>query len=240
MKILLLIAAWQRHETARITYQQLMQVETEWNNLGITLIPLVICSNSEDAALANSFGFITYYHKNSPLGEKMNAGLKRALEFKCDYIMQLGSDDLLDANLINFYLDPLLRKSPFFGLSSLYFYDQQGDRLKELQLTNVIGAGRCIRRDICEFMSENFGLWYYRTEKGLDNDSEARIYDFMGFEQHRVQYIKTPTPMILDIKDGENLHSFDDWGSANGEQQRMIEGGEKAGVLRRFGMNKGE
>jgi hypothetical protein len=65
----------------------------------------VIVANDENLDLAAEFGFEAVEHANDFLGAKWNAGYMKAAELGADYMMPVGSDSLVDPELILRWLD---------------------------------------------------------------------------------------------------------------------------------------
>lgn len=218
MKILLLIAAWQRRETARICYRGLIRSISEAYECGIRISPLVIVSQMEDEQMALSFGFETAQAPNSPLGQKMNMGLQIGLNSKWDYLMQLGSDDLLAKGFfgewdgVNDIRSYLHKQTPFFGCTELFVYNAKTGAAKYHNTLSPFGAGRFIRRDVVEKTARQKGyLWEPERNYGLDFSSERMIMECHDMRDVRIMPVHNhELPMVLDMKDGENIHPFEE------------------------------
>jgi len=220
MKILLLIAAWERRGTARICYQGVKRIVAEATTSGFEVRPVIVVSQQKDLDLASSFGFEASFAPNKPLGRKMNAGIRSALAFKWDYLMQLGSDDLLAKgffdpngwiaqNPISSYLQ---KETPFFGCTELLIVNTNTGATKYHSTLSPFGAGRFIRRDVVESTIEKKGyLWEPERNHGLDFSSERMIMECHDMREVRIMPAHNhQMPMVLDIKDGDNIHPFDE------------------------------
>lgn len=220
MKILLLIAAWQRRGTARICYRGVKRMVAEASASGFDIKPMVVISQSEDFDLATSFDFDCISAPNKPLGKKMNIGIQVALRYSWQYLMQLGSDDLLakgffdwngwiGQNSISSYLQ---KETPFFGCTELFVYNSKTGAAKYHNTLSPFGAGRFIRRDVVEKTVRQKGyLWEPERNYGLDFSSERMIMDCHDMRDVRIMPAHNHKfPMVLDIKDGENIHSFEE------------------------------
>lgn len=220
MKILLLIAAWQRRDVAVICYTGVARLQGHAALWGFDLEVCIITSNLLDYDLAKRFGFRVVQAPNKPLGAKMNAGVKEALaSFDFSHLMQLGSDDLLAKPFFCRRLngspgifEHLESKTPFFGLSELITYNTETGENKYSHIPTGFGAGRFIRRDIIEKTVSVLGyLWTPEKNKGLDFDSESNISKCYSFHEVRLKTVYNQgKALCVDLKSPVNIHSFED------------------------------
>ena len=135
-----------------------------------------------------------------PLGKKKNAGLIAAQQIDFDYLMEIGSDDLVTNELLNQYLD-YCGKYDFFGISDAAYIESETGYCRRLTTNNsTYGAGRMISRKVLEAM--NWKLWDDKLNRGLDNNS-VRAIQSKGFEYVKVQPMEKPG--IIDVKSNENI-----------------------------------
>lgn len=123
--------------------------------------------------------------------------------------MQLGSDDLMSDDGVLFTAAYMRQGVEMFGFTSLYIIEYETKRCKLHEGSTVWGAGRFIHSRIINDLRGK--LWTPTINKGLDNDSRARIASNC---RAKPIVIKTPVPCILDVKTrNENLNSFDTFGA---------------------------
>ena len=140
---------------------------------------------------------------NTPLGAKWNAGLKQALKSEWDYLLILGSDDLISNCLIDRYMS--YDGWDMIGVKDFYMYDIDTQRVKYFEGYNKdmsIGAGRLIKRKVIKKCRD---LWSYRRNKGLDGQCSKRI-KIRGF---RELIIPMGNSSVVDIKSKTNMNSFE-------------------------------
>jgi glycosyltransferase involved in cell wall biosynthesis len=198
MKILTLIPLWKRPEVVRFIVERLPEHVT----------PLFLIS-PEDPNYQELKEIIHIYRyidiKNDPLGRKMNVGVKSSLQIDYDYLMNLGSDDVLDQRYfdeIQLYLD---KNSPFFGYDSCFvvgFKNHDRYYLKNKCVEYPIGAGRMIRRDVVEQIAD-WGMYTPEKNQGMDGDSTNRIRFATGVVP---EIIRTENPPITDYKTNTNIN----------------------------------
>lgn len=206
MKILILVPIWQRPEITKIWAYSMGYFLTE----GISV--LTILSRDDPFFNANldiihHSGFEVCYFQNKPLGQKLNAGIEYALEtYDFDYLMNLGSDDIVHPAILSLYAPYILMKEPFFGLDKVYFFDYIKHGLG-LTVEYLWGAGRMIRKDILEKIRYN-GDFVYKNDfsRGLDCNSMENIKKMLN-----IDYLQVKTenfPYLVDIKSEFSINDF--------------------------------
>lgn len=139
------------------------------------------------------------------LGAKLNRGLADSKHVNWDYCMVLGSDDLLRPQVWGYIRTAIEEGIPAFGFNQAYLYDRINHRAKIWDAgPGTFGAGRCVRRDLVE--RTGWRMWDDSKNNGIDNSQEKILLE-VGQPIHIVQ---THLPVVCDIKDNDNLNSFDD------------------------------
>ena len=174
----------------------------------VTLSALFYARSTVRAEYGISYTPVTWAG-NEVLGKKLNTGLQSIKGREFDYLMVLGSDDLLHPDAWKYIKATIegKRKALYFGFQSCYFYDQATHRAREWRRGGgafAVGAGRCIHRSLIEAC--NWVLWPDQLAKGLDNAQEGIVQKATGLP---CDVIATPHPVVCDIKDGKNIHPFD-------------------------------
>lgn len=206
MKTLILVPIWRRPEVTNIFAI----------NLAMTIPAMcqVLCILSkedenydENKKIIESFGFDIGYHDNLPLGRKLNAGIETAFDnYDFDYLMNIGSDDLIHPAIWMLYDEFLKYGHGFFGLEKVYFYEMKTGKLSR-SLPYYWGAGRMISRGILEKMREK-GQYLYKNEfsRGLDCNSMDNIKKVLNIDYKQV--CTNDFPYVVDIKTWESLNDF--------------------------------
>lgn len=144
---------------------------------------------------------------NEPLGKKMNQGLNVAMDCEFEYLMQLGSDDLITNEGMRELTKKMDEGDPFFGFNKLVMLDTNTGRSKEKFYGNVFGAGRCMSKEMLETVLYHRALWDDDRVRGMDVNSEKTI--------EKCGYPLGATPLnlkdwhILDCKSDENIWAYD-------------------------------
>lgn len=164
----------------------------------------VICIVSEQWAklLCFKLGLKYIEASNDDLGEKMNIGVKNASKFKFKYLMNMGSDDIVSSDLFRLYED--YQDRAIFGLTKITFFDSVDKKAVSVDYKNMVGAGRCIRKDFLTRALEKGNLYDSGLKRGLDNNSRAKFYDVSMTE------IDNDPKLLIDIKGQDNIWKFTD------------------------------
>lgn len=231
LTILTFIPAWKRRNITRLCYEGLKRVYSAAPK-ELTIETLIVCSEKDDNDLAVSYGFDTYITENRPLGGKFNRGMLHALEqYNFDYVLQLNSDDVLSVDFWKLFERPLSETMHFFGVDRVYFYDSNTGDIREFLYT--LGCGiRFIRRDVIEesgFVDDQFELWPFHLNAGLDSSSEENINMRGNYAQYLIRNKAVQRPVVVDIKSEVNIHPFSEFKHAN-----RLTPAHRADVLRRF------
>lgn len=194
MKIHVLTACWKRPEITRICFEGIKR-------LGLEATAAI--SEESYIPMCEEYGINWVMVQNRPVGNKWNAGMGEALKKDWDYVMILGSDDIVSDSLLDLY-KPYMGKYYMFGVDSCYFYHK--GTIKYLRnykdsLQMSVGAGRMLYRGLVENCKP---LWP-KQNRSLDGGS-LRIIRSKGYDEH---VIYLGDAVILDIKSDENLNAFD-------------------------------
>lgn len=198
MRIQVVIPLWKRPDVTEFCFGELRKMIAESKH---EYRVLCVISESEYIPVCDSHGFNWIYADNNPLGEKINKGLRRALEFKWDYLMMMNSDDVIKARLIDEYYDPFFEKGEkFFGISKVTYVNFQTSEAREYKYEySILGIGKCIRRDVVEQLKGN--LYRPDLNKCLDDtmmDNLSKIKVFPRMVQYKGQ-------LAMDFKSEVNI-----------------------------------
>lgn len=201
-KIMILLPIWGRMNITELCLSNLKKLKEDYDIE-------VLCVISEQWAklMAFKYGFKWCEVSNDDLGHKMNYGIEKALKYDFDYLMNLGSDDIITKELLDEYKEHMESNSPMFGITKVCFFDSKTKELKEVNYGHLIGAGRMIRRDVlckCTVANGKVSMYDKGLERGLDNNSRKR---FMSIAMRELDLKGN---MIVDIKGDENIWKFSD------------------------------
>ena len=137
---------------------------------------------------------------NKPLGAKWNAGLREALNHEWDYLLILGSDDLISNDLIYRYMS--YEGWDMIGVRDLYLYKDGRVKYFASKRLKTIGAGRLLKRSAIEKCGM---LWSDHKNKGLDGNCSKRL----RMKRLKEVAINMGDSIVVDIKSDVNMNSFD-------------------------------
>ena len=208
MKIRALVTFWKRPEVARIFVERFKRSKPDYADLDMTAV--ISPDDPYFNVLKNMLkDFDVLVYKNLPLGEKRNAGLSFSMQFKWDYILDLGSDNFFTSLLWDNYREHL--GADFLGLMNIYILDimnneavfirNYGNGKVPASDDMSFGAGRMYSRNICEDLVY---LWNNKWDRGLDGSAHERITK--KYKETRID--TNEAPVMLDIKTNTNIHHF--------------------------------
>jgi len=165
----------------------------------------------ENMSLISMFGHNYTIHENDFLGAKENFGIKMIESQYPDYeyLIHIGSDDLINPELLHYYIPEIVKETPFFGVSGCHFHEKVGKKrcvyLPKYNDEHCIGAGRMIHRSVIEAMNEaNEPIYTPSQQSGLDNNSRLNIKRVLGIDD---KVIKTgKSAYVLDLKTNTNIN----------------------------------
>lgn len=203
--MILYIALYKRTEVTRMCFEAIKLLTTP-------VQVFCVCSCDEDIALCEEYGFDYCVCDNEPLGRKMNFGLKFLKDKRFQYMMQLGSDDIITDDIFNLYKGCFDEGMMYFGIKDYYMVDMDGERCKywENDVNHPIGAGRVMHKSVLQAMG--YELYPEYAMRGLDTHSDINLKK-KGFTCKIIPTEKYP--YVIDIKSDENIHSYD---SITGEE----------------------
>jgi len=205
MKILTIIPVWKRPDILKICLDGLKHIPVE---------PFFIISH-EDPYYSEIKKLLKDYYTcsfpNFPVGRKQNAGINLALkEFKFDYLMNFGSDNIVSPELFEIYKPYFEKNKLFFGVNNLYIMNYINKEImfvEDYNLQKPIGAARMIHRSILDKLSyKRQNLYDNMLSDGMDTNSQQRILEHTKVEPIIINTQKQA--LILDIKTSTNINPF--------------------------------
>jgi len=153
MKILIRISIWKRPEITEVCLSGVLRL------MLYSLHDIkCLCFGSEKWAkdMVERYGKLAPFEfefvENYPLGRKLNTGLDLALKRDWDYMMELGSDNLVSNKLLDLYEN--YYGIDLFGCDKVHFVKKGKAKLVNYNLT-LMGAGRMHKRDMIERIATN-------------------------------------------------------------------------------------
>src|SRR5690242_11011768 len=84
---------------------------------------LAVISEKEMIPLCKKYSIDFVEHENEPLGKKKNFGLTESLKKDWDYLIELGSDNLILNSIFDYYLPAMKSGEDFFGFTRVIYVD---------------------------------------------------------------------------------------------------------------------
>lgn len=224
MKVAIVSAVWQRPEVFEMFAKGVKHLVSNCKDIEFT----VIISGSEgdkSKSMVEKHGFIYIEIPNDPLAVKMNATVIRAKEYDVDYILGVGSDDVITPELMNAYMDFMLIQTDYVGVTDFYFYDTiskkslyWGGYRESYRKGHLCGAGRLISKRLLNIW--NWQPWDVRHNKILDTSIQEKLnrtpHTSGAFS------LKDKGVFALDIKSSTNMTPFSLWDNSEYIDTNMI------------------
>lgn len=194
MKLLIYTAVWRRPEITEICFMGIKRLQKV---PGFDISAFAVISEVEMIPLCEKYGVDWCLTANHPLGAKKNYGVRQALRKDFDYMIEIGSDDILKNEILEAYQWDM----PVLGLdSAVHLNTKTGDCRVLRSMSSLFGGGRALRRDVLEAGD----IWHNNKSLGLDKNSHFNI-SRRGFLGKRV---KTEGPLIVDLKSELNIWRY--------------------------------
>lgn len=201
---MILTALWKRPEITEIMFTGVQRLQKFYS--GKISCLAVGSEPQQEQTLCTQYNIQYVTTKNHPLGRKWNTGLQAALKQDFDFLMTLGSDDLISNELLMLY-QPYMNTHYCFGARQMYVYNTRdscavlfpGYPHQEMS----IGAGFMVHREAIEACGKK--LWKDGVNEGLDFTIRQRLIQF-GYREAILDI--TDNAAILDIKSQQNLNPY--------------------------------
>ncbi len=203
-RILTFTPVWRRPEIFEICLTGLKRLQS-YRPDKFQIRPFFIVSESQAAQQVERYGFDFIYWENKPLGAKKNAGLKYAMQnFEFDYLMELGSDDLIANKWLDIIEPYCLKSVPQITPDSVWFIDVNTKETTYWKTDKILGLGRCISRKALAEFAPNYNLWTPERNRGLDTCSWINLAS-VGIDNLLIEMDDIYT---IDLKSEVNINSI--------------------------------
>ena len=210
MKLAVVTAVWQRPEIFEIFAKNIHHLQEKFKS-EIEIICVVAGSEAEvSEKMVKDKGFEYIEIPNKPLSKKVNSTLSVAKKHNVDYILCLGSDDLISDGLFEIYLEEMKKGTGVIVLGDFYIYDKTSDRTiywagyKGERAGAPAGAGMVLSAKFLNLW--NWSIWDQARNTSLDRLSFAKIQ--MTPIKKRFISLKNNNVVAVDIKSATNITPF--------------------------------
>ena len=201
--VIVLTCTWGRTDITEIFVNSLINTQLKLNNL-FNFKNIVIDSENSNIEFFEKNNQFTYYnYKNFPVSNKWNYGLSKIKNIDFDFVLFMGSDDIIDENILMEYYDIMKKGYDYIGINDLYFFNKinnkyyywPGYSVDSGRFGESLGLGRCLSSRLVTHL--NYEIWDNNLNRGLDGSMEKKI--------RKVNWVKKH---IFSIKDIYTLFQF--------------------------------
>lgn len=215
MRIAIVTGIWKRHNIFKMFAKGVKHIEE--NIKDVELITIVAGSEGKESKkLVESYGFHYIEMPNQPLSNKMQSTIKKAYELKVDYVICMGSDDVLSLELMQKYILMMKKGIDYIGTTDFYFYDTVSDKslywggyTENYRFGHLCGAGRCLSANLLNQM--NWMVWE-GYDNMLDTSMQVKLKG-CKYTEERIN-LKKLGLYALDIKSETNMTKFVQWNNS--------------------------
>lgn len=194
MKILFYLAVWRRPEITEICFIGLKRLMNYTGGESLAVI-----SEESMIPLCEKYDIMWVMHENLPLGRKKNFGLKESLKIEWDYVIELGSDDLIKNELIDLY-KPFFGTEEFITVGSLAFINSKTGACRWIKSKSPYGLGRALSRKVVESVKV--------YPDGLNRSLDKNVLFNLANNGIVPKRIDVQSPLTIDIKSDENIWKY--------------------------------
>jgi len=215
MKVVVLTAIWKRHELFKVFLDGFNRIN---RNTEHELVLVTIGSEGIN------FSDNHLEHPNLPISNKWQSGLKYAKSFNPDYVLMLGSDDLICSNLLDVYTEEMEKGIDLIGLKDCYFLDSRNLEFshwlgyRNHRIGESIGMARMLSKNLLDRIDWN--VWRKPINKGLDSEM-MRVLKSVRFNETMFN-CKKENILALDVKTDINISNINTYRDLNIEDIKRL------------------
>jgi hypothetical protein len=212
MRLTIVTGMWKRPEVFNMWCKGVNALLEYYPNVDLQ----VVVAGSEGRAsrdLVEPHGYHYIETPNTPLAEKMNKTIYKARELGSDYVLCVGSDDIVTPELLGKYLEYIENGYDFIGVLDWYFYDTATHRAlywggyADSRAGATCGAGRVLSKWLLD--KWDWRIWENKHSHVLDNSMEEKLE--LTPHRHKTFRLKDLNLFALDIKSSTNMTPFKRW-----------------------------
>lgn len=206
-KIIILVPVFKRHDIFKKCYDNLKMNQKNNKYFDIKLAFLFSLDDpelNENVEIISRYDLIFYSEKNKPITDKLNSTIKNIVKkYDFDYLMNLGSDNIINPLLFEHYKNMADNDCLFFGLNKSWVYDTLTKQSGVITYNVIAGAGRMIHKSILQQVGN---IYTSGMNDSMDTFSQETI-QAAGFEANHLIVEDLPA-LVIDIKSNVNIHTF--------------------------------
>lgn len=207
MKLGILTAIYGRYDIFE-TFKKGIERLKEHTDIEIEVV-VVGSEGKKSSNAASKYNYIA--HKNKPLSNKWNKGMLKMKELNVDYVLCLGSDDLVSNSLIDRYIEAMRQGYDFIGLLDCFIYDTKTKDLRfwtgynGIRIGETAGIARCLSSRILSDM--DWKPWGEAKERGLDGEMFKKLKDIKHVQ--KLFGCLKDNIFAVDLKDENSMTGFE-------------------------------
>ena len=198
---------YKREHISVIFKNKLIELQSQFEDYDF--INLVVDSEwSNSSVFQKDDRFIYTNFDNSPLSDKWNFGLEQIKNLFFDYLILIGSDDIISPDVFRIYLQKIEENFEFIGIEDLFMYDLESKSMyywpgyNNERRGETTGLGRCLSKSVVEKM--NYELWNNGLERNLDGSMMSKLKN-SNLIQRSFTFKCKDIGYCVDIKSDQNL-----------------------------------
>jgi hypothetical protein len=213
MKVAIVTAVWKRPEVFAMFAKGVKHLQENCPEIEF----VVIVAGSEGwktNKMVTDCGFLYIEIPNEPLALKVNAPVRLAGRLNVDYVLCVGSDDIITPELMELYIKHMRAGIDYIAVSDFYFYDTVtgkslywGGYTEPYRKGHACGAGRLISKRLLTIWG--WKPWDIQHNKILDTSIQEKLKRTP--HTNVVLSLKENNVYALDIKSETNMTPFNLW-----------------------------
>lgn len=215
IKVAIVSSVWKRPEVFEMFAKGIHALEAnKFIEIDIEFYIIIAGSEGvESQSMVEKHGFIYVEMPNDPLAAKVNQPVLIAKQLKVDYVLCLGSDDIISPELIFVYESYMRKAIDFIAVTDFYFYDLASKKAAywagytDKRKGHTVGAGRLISSRLLGLW--NWKPWDVKDSNGLDKSMQRKLKTTP--HTSAIFSLKEKGVYALDIKSETNVTPFKLW-----------------------------
>lgn len=213
IKLAIVTSVWQRPDIFEMFARGIKHLINNCTQFDIT----VIVSGSEgekSKSMVANHGFNYIEIPNTPLADKVNATTQACKDIGIDYVLCVGSDDVMSPGLLNEYAIYMRKGIDFIGVTDCYFYDTVTKKSlywagyrEPYRIGNTVGPFRALSARLLSLW--DWRPWDNKHSAMLDTSMQEKLkahpHTSHAFNMRNIGMY------ALDIKSSTNMTPFRKW-----------------------------
>jgi len=214
-KLCIVAAVWKRPHIFELFADGIDILKDHFKGRLDISVSIVGSEGVKSKSMVESRGFSYCECPNNPLGFKMNRASLGSIQYDPDFVMWLGSDDVVTPELMEHYIVAMDEGIDYTFLMDYYFFDTitkqafyWGGYNHERVGGNSCGAGRMISKRVLGLTK--YKLWYNdRMHRILDTSMDVLLNKIPMTRKEL--WLKELDCFSVDIKCSKNMTQFYMW-----------------------------